>query len=754
MRLKTWIFLVTALLLGLAACSGLVEPAPTEPFVATKTNSLFTATPQPSPTPRTLFSSLTPEVTTAPTVTPTPALDLTPTPQTFVRNGTLIPPSEPITAENADQLVELARLGKGAIVDVLLSPDRNFLLVQTTIGVYGWLADSQLEVWGFEDPTGVAAIALPQLERWMAVATNGGDITLLITQRGSMFTRWEGGLGRIHGLAFSYDDNLLAAVGDLGVKVWEVGATEPRYHYPDIRGTAIRFTSDAEGFIVRGLESTTSYYSLETGEGQKVAGTGSNGVWEFSRDGSYLSDGEHVWNGNTGAFLYAFERPGWIEETGLTTFSYDSRYLAVNAPNDELVHIHRTSDGEEIFSLRSPYFKLGSNQPDTGNVAAPAQRTGPGVPYFKDLAFSPDGNFLAAATSDEAVEVWNLETGEFEERIPSLGSGLLFRKSSRLVVWGYNSLEQVDPVRGLPIYLDRDFNSLRYDKIILDDTNGEKKVIFSADGEWVIAENVVWHLPDGVRTYRLGGEAALAADRNGDFVYTFDNLNDTVRKRRVGNFAVVYEVVLLPPVVEELVLTLTSFYPEYLTISPDGRFLSGLIYEYGLTTWDLDSGNPIDELHGGSFTFGSEFSPDTQYLYICGNDGMDIYRLDTYQQAFSIETDYSCFGDVMNFTMDGRYLVVNENGIEGYWVYPDHLEQVLRLDQRADKLAISPDNSVIAHSVDAQLKLLELETGVMIAEIAAHTGEILDITFSPDGRYIATSSWDGTVRIWGIPPQD
>jgi WD40 repeat protein len=749
MRLKFWISLIPVILLALTAC-GLSGPAALETFAVTETKILFTATQQPSLTPRILLSSLTPEVSPAPTETPTPTLKPAPTQQTFVREGTQLPPSERITAANAGQLVELARLGKGAIADVQLSPDRNFLLVQTSIGVYGWLADSQLEMWGFEDPTGIAAMALPQLARWMAVATNDGQIALLIYQRGSMFTRWASGHSEIYDLAFSYDDNLLAVVGDQGVTVWQVGETEPLNHYPNIQGTAIRFTPDDESLIVRSEDYTTHFYSLSDGEGQKVAGTSTDWVWEFSRDGSYLTNGEKLWDGRTGEFLFNFNSADYPS----VAFSYDSRYIAVNNYHDEFIYILRTSDGEEVFALRSPYSISELTPVNSGKLAALAKRGGPGEPNYFDLAFSPDGKYLAASTSDDTVEIWDLQTGIFEGRSPGLGYSLLFRKNSRLVIWGYNSMRQIDPLRGIIMFQDRDFNSLRYDQTFIHDPIAERRVLFSEEGEWVIAENVAWHVPEGVRTYRLGGEAALAVDRNGEYIYTFDNVADTVRKRRVGNFSVVYEVELLPPFLEELGTRLSNIWIENMSISPDGRFLSGYIYDYGLTIWDLDSGETIDELHGGSFTYGSEFSPDTQYLYVCGDDELIIYQLDTYQQVFTLEADYRCDGDVYTFTRDGRFLLINENGIKGYQVSTDHLEKMFQYDQNANNLAISPYNSMIAISEDSRLLLLEFDSGDVILELDAHNDEILDISFSADGRYIATSSWDGTVRIWGIPVND
>ena len=123
----------------LAACQS-TAPAPIDTLAATSEppTPSFTSTVTGTPT-----ETLLPSTTLPPTETPLPSRTLTATPPTFVRENTPIPLySRTITAENAGQLVELARLGKGRIIDVQLSPDRNYLIVQTTNGVYGYLADS------------------------------------------------------------------------------------------------------------------------------------------------------------------------------------------------------------------------------------------------------------------------------------------------------------------------------------------------------------------------------------------------------------------------------------------------------------------------------------------------------------------------------------------------------------------------------------------------------------------------------------
>ncbi len=204
-----------------------------------------------------------------------------------------------------------------------------------------------------------------------------------------------------------------------------------------------------------------------------------------------------------------------------------------------------------------------------------------------------------------------------------------------------------------------------------------------------------------------------------------------------------------------------------LAVSPDGRTLASGAWDATVRLWDVATGQERYVFQPGAFPTVLVFSPDSKTLAIgaqphlpqsTGKGDISLWDIAAHRRLPSAPPS-GVVATTLAFDPEGKALAIGDvNGLVRLWqIEPTSPCVVLPAPNRSEAwgVAFSPDGATLAVGYDDQIgvgwghvRLWDVAQSRVRATLKGHTAMVFTVAFAPDGKALASSSWDGTVRIW------
>ena len=189
-----------------------------------------------------------------------------------------------------------------------------------------------------------------------------------------------------------------------------------------------------------------------------------------------------------------------------------------------------------------------------------------------------------------------------------------------------------------------------------------------------------------------------------------------------------------------------------LAVSPDGTYLITTARDGIARLWSVASGDLVRQFEvGGTFNPSTQFSPDGTMFAVSAAEGVSVWDVASGGRIATADA-----GTEAVFSPDGRQLFIGHH--DNVDVVGDH-DTVDVVDIASGKIArtmkvagqsirLFPDGRRLVSSAGDKAFISDAQTGAVVQTLTGHTSRIQHVAVSRDGRYVATSSWDKTAKVW------
>lgn len=636
-----------------------------------------------------------------------------------------------------------ARIGKGSINDIDVSPDGSQIAVGCSSGAWIYDANTGAEIDLLTEYTIQADRVVFSPNGKLLAYGKYGDILVWDVATRKLLKYIKMPFQHLDTLRITEDGkSLLCKNFDGLVQLWDINTGEKtKEFYPvswgnfdgtnesdpklPLKDMTLHLDKNSENGIIAfvGTDAQIQLENAITGQHLKTIKDRKSmrSKMYFSPDGSMLAIHSieniiRLWDVGTGKHLANLtEKP---RDFGLFTFSHDGKTL-----------VSQTESGDfEIWDVSTKTLRT--------TVSGNLER------YIRAVAFPSDGKKLVGANRYGEIFIWNTNTGEellsFSANHTNPLITLVFSDdSSKLAISYYSS----------PIQL-WDMNpSIQLSKQI-EPMKSPVTLTFSDDGDSLIG-------PMPLRYEKTIQNTLVKENLTGKLKHW-----DTHTGKPISDIPI--ESHQLDEVAEQERTSVAYWTHEKMAISQNGHILATVQNskqaiaenQYSIFVWDVLHRNFHDIFRGHTKVIRTLAITPNGRMIASGSDDKTIrvWDVNTGTEMLKFASD-EMLG--LSFSMDGKWLAsTSSRSMIRLWEMTNvkQLPPLKGENGFAMALAFSPDSKTLASgSREGIVHMWDIASAKIMYTFNGHTQWIKTLQFSPDGKILASGDADGLVYLWNVP---